>query len=98
MDDLNVGDTISRQTVIDMLEGRIQANGYSNVALVSELNRSIGYVMRMPSADVIPVAWIEEQITWLMGTGNGPAALTAVSISSLLNRWRDEAKDFKRKE
>ena len=45
-----MNDLISRQAVIDVLEERLQANGYSNVALVSELNRSIGYLMRLPSA------------------------------------------------
>ena len=45
------GDTISRQAAIDVLEERLQANGYSNTALVSELNRSIGYLMRLPSAE-----------------------------------------------
>ena len=43
-------DLISRQAAINVLEERLQANGYSNVALVSELNRSIGYLMRLPSA------------------------------------------------
>lgn len=52
------------------------------------------YIDTLPSEDVIPVSWIKEKITWLMGTGNGPAALTAVNLSSLLNVWRDEAKDF----
>lgn len=45
-----MNDLISRQEAIDMLEERLQANGYSNVDLVSELNRSIGYLMRLPSA------------------------------------------------
>ena len=43
-------DVISRQEAIDVLEERLQANGYSNVALVSESNRSIGYLRRLPSA------------------------------------------------
>ena len=43
-------DLISRQDAINVLEERLRANGYSNVALVSELNRSIGYLMRLPSA------------------------------------------------
>lgn len=45
----DVGDTISRQAAIDELEERLQANG-CNVSLVSELNRCIGYLMRLPSA------------------------------------------------
>ncbi len=47
------GDTISRQAAIDELEERIRANGYSNTALVSELNRSIGYIMRLPAIDPV---------------------------------------------
>jgi len=43
-------DCIERQAAIEVLEERLHANGYSNVALVSELNRSIGYLMRLPSA------------------------------------------------
>lgn len=43
-------DSISRQAAINMLYERIRANGYSNTALVSELNRTIGYLMRLPSA------------------------------------------------
>lgn len=43
-------DLIDRRAAIDVLEERLQANGYSNVALVSELNRSIGYLRRLPSA------------------------------------------------
>lgn len=46
----NNSDTIYRQQAIDVLEERLQNSGYSNVALVSELNRSIGYLMRLPSA------------------------------------------------
>ena len=46
-----VKDTISRQAAIDELEKRLQANGYLNAALVSELNRSIGYLKRLPSAE-----------------------------------------------
>ena len=43
-------DCISRQAALDVLEERLQANGYSNVALVSEFNRSIGYLRRLSSA------------------------------------------------
>ena len=45
-----MSDLIRRQDAIDVLEERLRANGYSNVGLVSELNRSIGYIMRLPSA------------------------------------------------
>lgn len=50
-----MSDLIDRQAAIDVLEERLKANGYSNAALVSELNRSIGYLMRLPSADAVEV-------------------------------------------
>ena len=43
------GDCISRQAAIDEIEERKNVNGYSNVALISELNRLEGYIMRLPS-------------------------------------------------
>lgn len=52
------GDLIDRVPAIDELRERIHANGYTNVALVSELNRSIGYLMRLPA--VIPAERSEE--------------------------------------
>lgn len=41
---------ISRQAAIDEIEERKNANGYRNVAVISELNRLEGYIMRLPSA------------------------------------------------
>lgn len=43
-----MSDLIDRQSVIDELEERKYANRTS-VPVVSELNRSIGYIMRLPS-------------------------------------------------
>lgn len=48
-----MNDLISRQAAIDLLEERLRENGYSNTALVSELNRSIGYIMRLPAIDPV---------------------------------------------
>lgn len=44
-----MSDLISRQEVIDELEERLHANGCLDAELVSEMNRSIGYIMRLPS-------------------------------------------------
>ena len=57
-----MNDTIYRQAAIGVLEERLQANGYSNVALVSELNRSIGYLMRLPSTRSEPLTDKEQRI------------------------------------
>ena len=43
-------DPIERQEAIDEIEERKNANGYGNVAVISELNRLEGYIMRLPSA------------------------------------------------
>lgn len=43
-------DLIRRQDVIHEIEERKEANGYRNVAVISELNRLEGYIMRLPSA------------------------------------------------
>ena len=55
-------DTINRQSAIDEVRERIYANGYTNVALVSELNKTIGYLMRLPSAGPEPLTDKEQRI------------------------------------
>ena len=45
-----MNDLISRQAAVDEIEERKNANGYRNVAVISELNRLEGYIMRLPSA------------------------------------------------
>jgi transcriptional regulator with XRE-family HTH domain len=62
-------DCIERQAAIDVLEERLQANGYSNVALVSEFNRSIGYLMRLPSAQP-EIIRCNDCKHWTQTTGN----------------------------
>lgn len=47
-----MNDMISRQDAIDAIEERIKANGYVNVALISELNRLYGYIRQLPSAQL----------------------------------------------
>ena len=54
---------------------------------------SMQIIHDLPSADVIPVSWIEEQIKRLKEMDNEFASLTAVNISLLLKTWRDEVKD-----
>ena len=57
-------DLISRQDAIDEIEERKNANGYRNVAVISELNRLEGYIMRLPSAqpERKKVEWIPIKI------------------------------------
>lgn len=55
-------DCISRQAAIAVLEERLFANGYSNTALVSELNRSIGYLKQLTPAHPEPLTDTEQRI------------------------------------
>lgn len=50
-----MADLIDRQAAIDVLEERLKTNGYSNATLASELNRSIGYLMRLSSVEVVEI-------------------------------------------
>ena len=56
-----------------------------------EINKAITtQIKAVPSADVIPVTWIEEQIKRLIEMDNGFAHLAAGNISSLLKTWREK--------
>ncbi len=44
-------DLISRQAAIDILEEQIHINGYSNTGLIVAINRSIGDIMHLPTAE-----------------------------------------------
>ena len=56
-------DTIYRQDAINEIEERKNANGYRNVAVISELNRLEGYIMQLPSAhpERKKGKWIEKE-------------------------------------
>lgn len=85
-----MADYIERRAAIDVLEERLQANGYSNVALVSELNRSIGYLMRLPSADVQPHQLTEEDLNELRHRfGKDVECVVRDMISGKDERWQN---------
>lgn len=67
-------DTISRKEAIDELEERIKANR-SNVAVVSELNKSIGYIMRLPSAQPQYEKLTPEEVASEIASGSIMSAL-----------------------
>lgn len=56
-----MNDMISRQDALDAIEERIKANGYVNVALISELNRLDGYIRQLPSAQR-KGKWLEKKV------------------------------------
>ena len=51
--ELKGSDVISRDVVLANIDERLRANGYGNVGLVSELNRLVGYVRNIPSAEAV---------------------------------------------
>ena len=65
-----------RQAAIDEIEERKNANGYSDVALISELNRLEGYIMQLPSVqpdnDTIH---LQKEQAYLQGWEEGRKAL-----------------------
>ena len=69
-------DCIDRKVAIDAFEERLKTNGYSNVALVSELNRCIGYLMQLPSVqpdkDMIH---LQKEQAYMQGWEDGRNAL-----------------------
>ena len=48
-------------------------------------------VKQLPSAEpAIPLLWIENQVEWLKSLDNAFSSLTAVQISTMVEKWRDE--------
>lgn len=95
-------DYIKRQSVIDAIHKSIfdffdicdddeeSPMTYKDEQLL-KLNKAITtQIKAVPSADVIPVLWIEEQIKRLTEMDNGFAHLAAGNISSLLKTWREK--------
>ena len=96
-------DLVSRQAAIDALDVLCQEHRYKipgkresyspyNEAWQDALDRAEGAIFNLPSAEVIPVSWIEEQIEWLKGLDNGFSNLTAIQISVMVEKWRSEQK------
>ena len=90
-------DCIDRRAAIDEIEERKNANGYSNVALISELNRLEGYIMRLPSAQPEPMSepYMKAVWTWLLDYQIKAAELKGKYtpyevLSWVANDWRKE--------
>lgn len=81
---------VYKQTAIDEINKSLDRETLLN-SFVRKI--AVEAVKKTPSADVIPVSWIEEQIKRLKEMDNGFASLAAGNISSLLKTWRDEVKD-----
>ena len=87
-------DYIRRNVAIDEVEESRRLNhhqdGKEACAHEYEHRHFLKLLRDLPSADVIPVEWIEEQIKRLTEMDNGFAHLAAGNISSLLKTWREK--------
>lgn len=52
------------------------------------------YIGEVPTADVIPIAWIEKHIAQLEELDNEFANLTAMNIKVMVNNWKEDAATY----
>lgn len=83
-------DTISRRDAIDALDKRFDSIPMEQTTEILLLRKDL---RELPSAQpelAIPLQWIEAQIEWLKSLDNAFSTLTAVQISAMVNKWKDE--------
>ena len=96
-------DTISRQEAIDavMEYGAIwmeytdamDKGEIAQRALNNAKSTMIRILKELPSVQperAIPLSWIENEIKWLKSLDNTFSEITALQISAMVNKWRDE--------
>ena len=96
-------DTISRQAAIDavMEYGAIwmeytdamDKGEIAQRALNNAKSTMIRILKELPSVQperAIPLSWIENEIKWLKSLDNTFSEITALQISAMVNKWRDE--------
>lgn len=58
---------------------------------INNFKQKLSVLEILPSAEpAIPLSWIEGQIEWLKSLDNAFSTLTAVQISSMVKKWKDE--------
>ena len=94
--DTNVGDTISRQAAIDAIHCNIVVTGRENAELVAKtMGEFVDRIKALPTIQPepsIPLSWIENEIEWLKSLDSTFSEITALQISAMVNKWRDEKK------
>lgn len=58
-----------------------------------ELSSAEAAINNLPSIQperAIPLSWIENEIKWLKSLDNTFSEITALQISAMVNKWRDE--------
>ena len=86
-------DLISRQDAVDEVQAIEYLATLRDGDVVVKMNDVEHILYTMPSAHpepAIPLSWIEGQIEWLKSLDNAFSTLTAVQISAMVNKWKDE--------
>ena len=84
--DTNVGDMISRRDAIDVAFDIFPDDEYFREQFVKGIEA-------LPSAQpeiAIPLSWIEKHIEWLKSMDNAFSDLTAMNISVMVKKWKEE--------
>lgn len=85
-----MSDLISRQAAIDALR---DAENHAFNSFYQGLIKAHKIIADLPSVQpepAIPLQWIEAHIEWLKSLDNAFSTLTAVQISVMVNKWKDE--------
>ena len=88
-------DLISRQQAID---GKIIIQRTNGVEIYYDEAVPVGYLKKLPSIQpepAIPLSWIENEIEWLKSLDSTFSEITAIQISAMVKKWRDEQNDNK---
>ena len=88
-------DIIYRQAAIEALLEKGQRSKRYRLGDIWELNfdeirEAIATVPSAQPEPAIPLSWIEGQIEWLKSLDNAFSTLTAVQISAMVNKWKEE--------
>ena len=100
-----MSDLISRQAAIDALVGitmfktkhelmqRVNASVQDEQGWLGAVAECLDEIEDLPSAQpepAIPMSWIENHIAWLKSLDTSFSALTALQISTMVQKWKDE--------
>ena len=83
-------DLISRQAAIDAINRLDIPEDMCVFEILSHIELELGTLPSAQPEPAIPLSWIENQIAWLKSLDNSFSALTALQISTMVQKWKDE--------
>ena len=85
-----MNDLISRQAAIDAINRLDIPEDMCVFEILSHIELELGTLPSVQPEPAIPLSWIENQIAWLKSLDNSFSALTALQISTMVQKWKDE--------